>query len=64
MCCRSLLEMQGSFLSSSSTLGAGLDLMDQSVDALVSNTHELDAEEAELRAQLQAQACKIHYVLC
>lgn len=43
-----------SFLSSSSTLGEGLDVMSGHADELVESNFALDSEEQELRARLKA----------
>ena len=46
-----------SFKSSSSTLAAGLELMDETVDELVKNAFPEDEREQELLRQLQDPLC-------
>ena len=45
----------GTFLSSSSTLGEGLELMSKPVDGVVGPHFGLDEQEQELKAQLEAR---------
>lgn len=45
----------GTFLSSSSTLGEGLEIMARSVDDVVGDKFALDSEEQQLQARLQAR---------
>ena len=46
--------MQGSFLSSSSTLGEALNLMSEPIDDVVGAHFDLDEEEKQLKTQLEA----------
>ena len=46
-----------SFKSSSSTLAAGLELMDASIDELVKNALPDDPQEQELLRQLEDSLC-------
>ena len=51
---RWLKKMQGSFLSSSSTLGEALNLMSEPIDDVVGAHFDLDEEEKQLKTQLEA----------
>ena len=46
--------MQGSFLSSTSTLGEALNLMSEPIDDVVGAHFDLDEEEKQLKHQLEA----------
>ena len=53
----SIMNVGRSFKSSSSTLAAGLELMDETVDELVKNALPQDEQEQELLRQLQDPLC-------
>ena len=62
---RNMSRKVETFLSSSSTLGEGLEIMARPVDEVVGDKFALDSEEQQLQARLQARLitrvkCKMH----